>query len=42
MTALLKKLCIASESVKFIAKTYIGIQAVVYIGGRLAPTFDMH
>ena len=42
MTALLDKLCIAPENVKFLAQTYTGIQAAVCIGGCFAPAFDMH
>ena len=42
MTALLNKLCIAPENVKFLAQTYTGIRAAMYIGGRFAPAFDMH
>ena len=42
MTALLDKLCIDPQNVKFLAQMYMGIRAAMYIGGRFAPAFDLH
>ena len=42
MTALLDKLCIAPENIKFLAQRYTGIWAAMCIGGLFAPAFDIH
>ena len=42
MTALVDKLCISPENVKFLVQKYTVIQAAMCIGGCFAPAFDMH